>query len=55
MLFAVVVTEKHLFETFKEHDEETRLKYAIEDLINLIGLLDICIFRAAWYRRPTGS
>ncbi|CAH1972436.1 unnamed protein product [Acanthoscelides obtectus] len=39
-LFSLVVTEKHLFVTFKEHDEEKRLKYASEDLINLIGLLD---------------
>ncbi|CAH1987552.1 unnamed protein product [Acanthoscelides obtectus] len=39
-LFSLIVTEKHLCETFKEHDEEKRLKYASEDLINLIGLLD---------------
>ncbi|CAH1974045.1 unnamed protein product [Acanthoscelides obtectus] len=39
-LFSLFVTEKHLFVTFKEHDEEMRFKYASEDLINLIGLLD---------------
>ncbi|CAH1996589.1 unnamed protein product [Acanthoscelides obtectus] len=39
-LFLLVVTEKHLFVTFKEHDEEKRLKCASEDLNKLVGLLD---------------
>ncbi|CAH1967747.1 unnamed protein product [Acanthoscelides obtectus] len=39
-LFSLVVTGKHLFVTFKEHDEEKRLKYTSDDLINLIGPLD---------------
>ncbi|CAH1973576.1 unnamed protein product [Acanthoscelides obtectus] len=39
-LFSLFVTEKHLIVTFKEHDEEKRLKYSGEDLINLIDLLD---------------
>lgn len=43
-LFSENITERHLFVTFKEYDDKTRLKYASDKLVEFVDIIHIELY-----------